>query len=309
MSKKLYLAFMWHMHQPYYKDDIDNKTFMPWVFLHAIKDYYDMAWYMEKFPKIKATFNLVPSLLYQLNQYVEHRANDILLEAIKRDSEPLENEVSILNKYLFLANEKNMIKPIPRYYELYQKFKKGDSINLFSFSELLDAKVLFLLSWCGNYLRINSKVVKSLLEKGRDFTLKDKNLLIKALFHFISTIVSYYKELEHNKKIAISTTPFYHPIIPLLLDFNSAKEAREDVNLPNIKSNLTPYGSLHTKFAIKYFVDTFGKKPKGFWPSEGSVSQKTAASFCANGIRWIATDEEILFKTLHSHNRENIYKN
>ncbi len=309
MSKKLYLTFLWHMHQPYYKDDIENRTMMPWVFLHAIKDYYEMVWYLSLFKKIKATFNLVPSLIYQLEEYSKNRANDKLLNTIKKDIHILNNEdKKLLNSYLFLSNEKNMIKPLERYYQLFLKYKKENSIYNFSYQELLDTEVLFLLSWCGNYLRENNRTIKLLLEKGENYTTIEKDILLKTLENFISKILDYYRKLEEEGRIEISTTPFYHPIIPLLIDFNSAKEARSDVKLPNLHYNLTQYASLHTKFAIKYFKEKFNKKPKGFWPAEGTVSPKTLTIFRANGIEWSATDEEILFKTLNNRNRANLYK-
>jgi len=308
MAKKLYLTFLWHMHQPYYKDNLENKTLMPWVFLHAIKDYYDMPWLVSKF-NIKVTFNLVPSLISGLESYAKNLDNDILLEVLKKDNIPEILDEKLLNRYLFLSNEKNMIKPLKRYHQLHQKFLLNNSIADWEFNEIIDSKVLFLLSWCGNYLRESSDIVKSLLNKEQYFTVMEKNLLIKELINFIPTILDFYKTLLANGQIALSTTPFYHPILPLLINFNSAIEAKNNVTLPNFILNQAPYSSLHTKFAIKYFQKIFGKKPKGFWPSEGGISQKTADLLCANGVQWCASDEDILFKTLNSKDRGALYKN
>jgi len=310
MDKRIKLAFLWHMHQPYYKDDKSHKTLMPWVFLHSIKDYYDIPWYATKYENIKATYNLVPSLILQIESYINNNANDQLLEAIKKDVHNIDQEdITILEDYLFLSNEKNMIKPLKRYYELYLKYKTHNNIELFDKQEILDAEVLFLLSWCGNYLRINNEIVKNLLSKGQYFSHGEKIQLLETLIEFLPSILKFYEELSNNGNITLCTTPYYHPITPLLLDINSAREARSDVHLPNVSSSFESLGIQNTTLAIEYFEKIFGKKPTGFWPAEGSVSLKTAELFKANNLNWFCTDEEILFKTIHDRNKQNIYKN
>lgn len=304
MGKKLKLAFLWHMHQPYYKDDKSSETLMPWVFLHSIKDYYDIPWYGKNFKKIKATYNLVPSLIEQINSYINNSANDKLLEILKKDVRFIDdNDLSTLNSYLFLSNEKNMILPLDRYYKLYLKYKSNNNIKDFTNDEVLDSEVLFLLSWCGVYLRTNNDIVKNLLQKGSYFTHNDKIELIDTLINFLPSILEYYKTLN------ISTTPYFHPITPLLLDINSAKEARFDSDIPHLKSSFKYFAEKNITDGINYFNKNFGRNPTGFWSSEGSVSQKTAELFSLNNLKWFATDEEILFKTLNNRDKKNIYKN
>ncbi len=310
MSKKLKIAFLWHMHQPYYKNDKVKQTLMPWVFLHSIKDYYDIPWYSLKFNNIKATYNLVPSLIYQLKTYIDNSANDKLLEIIKKPISILTNEdLDFLDTYLFLANTKNMIKPLTRYYNLYLKYKAHGSIKEFSETELLDTQILFLLSWCGNYLRQNNNIVKYLLHKGEYFTHEEKLQLLGTLIEFLPQILELYKEQRNDGKISLSTTPYYHPITPLLLDINSAKEARIDVVMPAVISNFSEFGQDNTIRAIEYFEEIFDFKPTGFWPAEGSVSLETAELFSQNNLKWFCTDEEILFKTINNRDKKNIYKN
>ncbi len=310
MNKTLKLAFLWHMHQPYYKDDKENETLMPWVFLHAIKDYYDIPWYGSKFSSIKATYNLVPSLISQIESYIHNTANDKLIETLKINIDNLsKNDIEFLQSYLFLANEKNMVKPLKRYYELYLRYNTHNTILDFSSNELLDLEVLFLLSWCGNYLRQNNKIVSTLLQKGQYFTQEDKQNLIEELILFLPTILDFYKKLDQEEKITLCTTPYYHPITPLLLDTQSALEAKPSVTLPNITTDFHTFGEKNTQYAIAYFEKLFGKKPSGFWPAEGSVSFKTAELFAQNHLQWFCTDEEILFKTLKNNTKLNIYKN
>ena len=309
MSKKLYISFLWHMHQPYYKDDSNNKVVMPWVFLHCLKDYYDMPYYLEQHGKIKATFNLVPSLLEQIIAYSTHEAEDKLLEVIKKETNLLsEYEITLLLEYLFLSNYDNMIKPLKRYHELYLRYQEAQGCEgLFTFDEILDLEVLFLLSWCGNYLRQNNAFVKALLMQESNYSQMQKTELLKELFAFIATIIPYYKTLENKHQIAISTTPFYHPILPLLLDKSSAKEAREDVVLPNSNASYKEFAHMQVQEAVTYYETLFGKKPTGFWPSEGSVSLETMKLLAKNGIQWACSDEEILYKTVSKPKNESLY--
>ncbi len=311
--KKLHLSFLWHMHQPYYKDDLSTLIKMPWVFLHAIKDYYDMAWYVERFNKIKGTFNLVPSLLVQLKEYEDFHVNDELLNAIRKDVDFLSIEEKIyLIEYLFFSNEENCINSFRRYKELFDKRKRykdfKDAANAFLNKEFLDLEVLFLLSWCGEYLKRNDPLVKFLIEKGENFTHEDKISLLKRLSNFIKEILPLYKRLKEEKKIEISTTPFYHPIEPLLFDPNNAVISNPSTPLPNNPISLKEDGILHIKKAIEYYEKEFGKKPIGFWPAEGSVSYEFLEELSKEGIIWACTDEEILYKTIKAFRKEDIYK-
>jgi len=299
------------MHQPYYGDDVAKKTKMPWVFLHAIKDYYDMPYILSQFEGIKGTFNLVPSLIVQINAYSQNTANDELLEIIKKDVELLlQKDIEKLEEYLFVSNEENLIRPLWRYNELHMKYLKAyKSLKDFTYEEIVDAEVLFLLSWCGNYLKSNNHLVMSLLHQGANFSHKQKSDLINELILFCGKIIDLYKDLAICGKIELSTTPFYHPIAPLLLDIKSAKEANPYTTLPDIDCEFIDYTTLQIEEAIEYFYEIFGFYPKGFWPAEGSVSVKALELFAQHKISWIATDEEILYKSLPNTDKNSLYDN
>jgi alpha-amylase/alpha-mannosidase (GH57 family) len=276
----VYLNFIWHMHQPYYRDNLCGKTKMPWVFLHAIKDYYDMPYMLSLNPSIKATFNLVPSLVEQINHYVAGSANDELLEILLRDAGMLnDDELDVLNSYIFLSNEKNMINPFWRYKELHLKFKSSQNgMKIFEKNEIEDAQVLFLLSWCGNYLRENNKTVKNLIFQEANYTHVQKLELIHELIEFLPNILKLYKQLFSQGQIEISVSPYYHPILPLLIDINSAKDADDNVNLPNIANDsFKEFSEGQITKAVDFFEQTFGRKPNGFWPSEGALSEEGSA--------------------------------
>jgi alpha-amylase/alpha-mannosidase (GH57 family) len=298
----LNVAFVWHMHQPFYKDLVTNEYILPWVRLHAIKDYYDMAAILDEFPKIKQTFNVVPSLLEQVEDYVSGNAVDKHLAlTIKPPFElSLDEKVFILQNF-FMANWDTMVNPFKRYHELL--LKRGRFVSLeqikevakrFTDQELLDLQVWFTLTWFGNIYRTRDAAIKGLLEKGRNFTSEDKAALLAKQKELISKVIPKYKELHDKGQIELSVTPYYHPILPLLVDTNSAKDALPQITLPQTRFRHPEDAKQQIDDAVKYFEKLFGMKPCGMWPSEGSVSEGIIPLVASAGIKWMATDEEIL---------------
>jgi len=297
------------MHQPYYKDDKNKVTHMPWVFLHGIKDYYDIPWYLSKHSQIKGTFNLVPSLIEQLTEYIEGSSNDLLLNILQKDISQLNNsELSFMEDYLFLSNLEYMIKPFKRYYELYLKFKaRNESFIEFTPNDIVDTQVLFLLSWCGNYLRENNPFIKELIAQQHSYSHEQKIKLLNSLLNFIKDIIPFYKKLLDKNQISISTTPFYHPILPLLINRDNAKKANGDIILPKTEAFYNEFALKQIQDAKTYYKKIFNTYPIGFWPSEGSVSYDTAQLLRDCEIKWIASDEEILFKTDKTLQKDQLY--
>lgn len=290
------------MHQPYYKDDILERYLMPWVFLHAIKDYYEIPWLCDKYG-FKSTINIVPSLMVQLDDYAQDLSCDDLLKTILKPVASLsDDEKSLIKKQCFYANKENMIAPLSRYYELFEA--KDET---FSDDDYLDLEVLFILSWCGNYLRQTNDVVARLIKKMRGFSHEDKLDLMENLRAFVSEIMSKYKELEQKGTIDIFTTPFYHPITPILLNHNAPKEANSQTPVAEME-DMPSYAEEHTKQAVKIYKEKFGKSPIGFWPSEGAVSEETLKLFSQNGIEIACTDEEILFGSKTNLRRQDLYR-
>ncbi|MDY6821017.1 MAG: glycoside hydrolase family 57 protein, partial [Deferribacterota bacterium] len=315
--KTLYLTFLWHMHQPYYKDDFTGYYELPWVFLHAIKDYYDMPRYFDNLSSSKAVFNLVPSLLMQIKEYVSPHCNDLLLNAIKKSVAKLnDQEKKQLIPQLFMANTENMIIPSLRYTELYKKYERispDKYSSAFNNQELIDLEIHFLLAWTGVFIREEEPTIKNLIDKDAYYSDEEKTTLLNILFKKIDSIIPLYERLEREGKIELSTTPFYHPIIPLLIDINSAKEVVPNVVLPRKNISLSLDAAWHIDAGIKYFKEIFNLEPKGMWPSEGSISTKAAELFSYFGINWIASDEDVLSNSMnlplnHSPNRSILYK-
>lgn len=301
------------MHQPYYKDDMQNEYKMPWVFLHAIKDYYELPYYLSKFDKVKATFNLVPSLIEQLEEYGKGFVNDIFLSCVQKDVSTLtQNERVFLAKTLFFANPKKMIHPLTRYRELYSKKNRYNEDAAFADElenkEILDLEVLFLLSWCSNALRESSHLVQALIKKERGYSESDKTTLFSELFSFVSTIIPFYKKLQKEGKIEVATTPFYHPILPLLIDKNEAKKADKYAVTPKVFADFKTDAARHVDMSISKYEDVFGVKPSTFWPAEGSISNAALELLSKSGVKYIGADEDVLFKSLDSRYRSEIYK-
>jgi alpha-amylase/alpha-mannosidase (GH57 family) len=316
--KKLRLCFLWHMHQPYYKDDLDGSYHMPWVYLHGLKDYYELPYYHKLYSRLKGTYNLVPSLLIQLKDYEKTDVADIYIQLMLKDASILTTEEKeILIPQLFMANYKNMVTPLRRYKELYDRKGDTDIFNTarlnYSDEEITDMTVLYLISWCGVYTRENLDIINRLISKGRHFSYEEKIELIEALAEFTSDIVPLYKELQAEGKIEVSATPFYHPILPILLEPKSAKEALPQITMASIGTDFSEDAKYHVRSAVEYYEEEFGQKPRGMWPAEGSISEKAAALFAENGVRWIASDEDVLAGSIgldlrDEDNRKTLYK-
>ncbi|MGD1075579.1 MAG: glycoside hydrolase [Thermodesulfovibrionales bacterium] len=265
-----------------------------------------MAAVLQDYPEIKQTFNLVPSLIEQILDYTDNKATDVFLEATrKRASELTEADKIFILENFFLANWDTMIKPFPRYYQLLVKrglrVSRSDldrTIKYFTKNEFLDLQVLFNLSWIDPMFRNRDPFLSHLITKGKDYTEDEKDLLIEKQAAILREIIPTYKALSAKGQIEISTTPFYHPILPLLWDTDIARMPIPDVRLPKRKFSHPEDARSQIRMALAYFEQVFGFRPSGMWPSEGSVSEDVVKAILAEGIQWIATDEDILSRSL-----------
>jgi alpha-amylase/alpha-mannosidase (GH57 family) len=304
MQNRLAVAFMWHQHQPYYKDG-SGVFQMPWVRFHSTKDYLDIPLYIADFPKIKQNINLVPSLLVQIQDYLENGARDVVwLISEKNAADLTQEEKKFMLNNFFLANYNNMIKPYPRYDEIYKKYENerrylGDDelILRFNEQEYRDLQVWYNLTWIGMKSRQRPKI-KELFEKGRDFREEDKIILFDEILDILASIIPMHKKLYDSGQIDLTTTPFYHPILPLVCDNYIAKESTPDIHLPTYRFKHPEDAEVQVKRAREYFKKIFRKEPAGMWPAEGSVSDEAIKIFSRNHVSYIATDEGILQHSL-----------
>jgi len=312
-TKKLSVAFLWHMHQPSYKDTVTGKYLMPWTRFHAVKDYFPMAALLEKFENVRATFNLVPSLLEQIYDYSHNDASDVFLDLTMKEAASLSeyDRLDILENF-FRVNFKRFIEPNDRYPELL--LKKGlQSVSdramkkiagTFSDQDFLDLQVLFNMAWFHSISIDEDKNLQYLVKKQSDFTEDDKAYVILKQKDVISSIIPLYKRLQDDGKIEISATPFYHPIVPLLCDTSVARTSMPGAPLPKKRFIHPEDAGWHIEEAVKYHTELFGIPPRGMWPSEGSVSDETLEIMASNAIKWIATDEDILFRSIAMADRK-----
>ena len=315
--ERVHLAFLWHMHQPFYKNLFTGEYLLPWVLLHGTKDYFDMAYILKEFPGLKQNFNLVPSLLKQLMDYEDLQAKDTYLEIFRTRPQDLsESQKIFLLMNFFNANWDNMIKPFPHYFELLRKRgfyypKEGiqEIKKYFTDGELRDVQVFFFLAWIDPIFFEQYDGLRYLKTKGKSFSEEDKLVIEEVQRSVLKGIIPLYKELAGSGTIELSTSPFYHPIIPLLIDSNSAREAMPDVVLPERPFRQRKDASHQVKTAIDLFFQLFGYTPRGMWPPEGSVSNDTLAVYAEHGVEWLVTDEDILFRSLGVQNTRDGYGN
>jgi alpha-amylase/alpha-mannosidase (GH57 family) len=299
------LAFLWHMHQPWYPDDVAGENLMPWVRLHGVKSYYGMALHLQEVPEMRCTVNFVPCLVEQIRRYTEHKGTDRFLEVSEIPAADLSEEQALflLNNFFF-ANPQHMILPYPRYRELYTRRDMGKlpaeaALRRFQEAELRDLQVWFNLTWIHPLVIEQDADLKELVRKGRYFSESDKQLVLTRHREILSRILPLYRQLAESGQIELTTTPYYHPILPLLLDKRLARETMPEVKLPRF---LTPYledAQWHVREAIQYHQAVFGSAPRGMWPAEGAVCQSMVPILAAHGIEWMATDEEVLRVSTH----------
>lgn len=295
------------MHQPSYKDTATGKYLMPWTRFHAVKDYFPMAALLEKFDNVRVTFNLVPSLLEQIRDYSHNDATDTFLDLTVKEAASLNeyDRMDILENF-FRVNFKRFIEPNDRYSELL--LKKGlQTVSdramkkiaaSFSDQDFLDLQVLFNMAWFHSISVEGDSNLQYLISKQSNFTEDDKAYVILKQKDIISSIIPLYKRLQDAGKIEISATPFYHPIVPLLCDTSVARVSMPGAPLPKKRFMHPEDAAWHIEEAMKYHAELFNMPPRGMWPSEGSVSDQTLEIMASKGVKWIATDEDILFRSI-----------
>ncbi|HPU24024.1 MAG TPA: glycoside hydrolase family 57 protein [Candidatus Kapabacteria bacterium] len=290
--KPLRVAFLWHQHQPYYR--WENEFILPWVRMHAVKDYYDLPCLLKSYPNLKQTFNFAPSLMLQIDEYLSGKVKDrvqILTE--KSPSALTENDKKEILKQFFVINYENLIKPHKRYLELYQKKQSGED---FSEEDFLDLQVWYNLAWVGEISKKDEKI-QSLIAKNRNFTEEDKRYVLEYHQKVMAKVSPLMKELMERGQVEISCSPEYHPILPLLIDARSALEAMPWLDLSELDFRYPEDAQAQIERGINIYKEKFGTMPAGVWPSEGSLSDATCDMLAEQNIRWAATDEQMLKET------------
>ena len=300
---KIRLVLLWHMHQPFYKDMVTGEYRLPWVRLHALKDYYGMVKLVEEFPEVHQNFNLVPSLINQIHDYASGDAHDPFLDLVSKPAiELTAAERRFALQYLFQANPVNMIGRYPRYRELLERYRgtsgrpEGPE-SYFVTRDYADLQVLSQLAWFDEYF-LGDPEVAALIRKGEDYGRDDQLAMLAKQREILAKVIPAYVEAEKKGSVELSTTPYYHPILPLICDTNAGAESTPGLPLPSRHFRRPDDANHQIQRAIESHQKTFGARPVGLWPSEGSVSEEVLALAHKQGIQWMATDEEVLGRTI-----------
>jgi len=314
MSDKLKVVLCWHMHQPQYSEPLSGLYQLPWTYLHAIKDYVDMAWHLENVPGAKAVVNFAPTLIEQLADYDTQlkerfkgtgRLKDPMLLALDSPIQPVHiEERKTLIMACLRANDEKLIAPFPHFAKLASMARElvedSDRLAYVNDQFMIDLLVWYHLAWMGESVRRTDIRIQAMMKKGHNFDFHDRRQLMTVMGELLDNLIPRYRRLAESGKVELSVTPYAHPIVPLLLDINSTLEAMPDAELPEITNY--PGGEershWHMDEGLRVFESYFGFKPKGCWPSEGAISTETLKLIGQHGFNWAATGENVLRNSL-----------
>jgi alpha-amylase/alpha-mannosidase (GH57 family) len=305
-GRRANVVFLLHMHQPQYVDPRTGRALLPWVRLHGARGYLDVARLLHEFGEVRLTVNFVPSLVQQLEEVVGG-ATDEWLRIAELDGWN-ESERAFAVERFFSLNWDRSVHTRPRYAELLRQRERGER---FSDGDVRDLTVLFNLGWLGFAAREGDPDLAALEAKGRGFTRADLALVVERQRRACARVLPLYRELSARGQVELSASPYFHPIVPLVVDTETARRALPTAALP------APFaypsdGDAQIARGAEAHARAFGARPRGMWPPEGSVSPEAVAAYARAGTGWLATDEGNLWRSLalsgEAHGRGDLYR-
>jgi len=295
------------MHQPYYKDDLENSFLLPWVRLRCAKDYYRMPALLDDYPTIKQTFNLVPALVAQVEDYVDGRFTDVYLDLARRPVTDLTSEErAFITRWMTESSQIRRVRQYPRYLDLVRKREEAwpraaaNMATLFSDTELRDLQLWFNLSWIDPGTIAQDPRIAELVKKGQDFNEDDKEPVLQLHIDQIRKVLPKYRELQQRGQAELVTSPYYHPILPLIANLDVARVARPDLAMPRRTFQHLDDAAEQLRRGIETHARVFGTRPQGMWPPEASISDDVARLAAEQGLEWMISDEGVLARSLGS---------
>ncbi len=298
------------MHQPFYKDLVSGEYRLPWVRLHALKDYYGMVKLLEEFPQVHQNFNIVPSLVAQIEDYNSGVFKDPFWDvAAKPAAELTLEERHFALTYFFQAHGERMIGRYPRYHQLWEQVRAAgpnpaQAAITFTERDYRDLQVLSQIAWFDEYY-LNDPAVRALIEKEQDYSEEDQRFVMSKQHEILKGVLPAYREAASRGSVELSASPYYHPILPLVCDTNAGRESVAELPLPSERFRRPEDAEEQISRALDLHERTFGVRPVGMWPSEGSVSDEAVGIAAQLGVRWMATDEGVLGRSIgHQMSRD-----
>src|SRR5256886_1054465 len=295
------------MHQPYYKDDLTSTYLLPWVRLRSAKDYYKMPALLDAYPKVRATFNLVPSLLAQIEDYGKEESVDLFLNLSKRAAEDLKGEErDFVLRWMRESPRALRVQQSSRYLELASRAPDAQ----FTTTDIRDLQVWFNLAWCDPVWVEQDPRLAELKRKDRDFTEDDKAILFEAQLERIRSVIPKYRELAERGQAELTFSPYYHPILPLICHVDSARSANPQIQLPERHFSHREDAERQIELGMGLFERMLGRRPKGMWPSEMAVGEAVIGLAEKAKVDWMISDEEVLARSLEGHfdRDDNLYQ-
>ena len=287
------------MHQPVY--EIEGTYLMPWARLHAVKDYLDMTLFLDRYPQLKLNFDIVPALLDTIIAY-SNGANDIHSELTVTDTSTMTNEEKsfIVNNF-FSSRYETMVFRSENYKRLYQQRFSRDICNHDDFTnqDLSDLMALFNLVWIDPIHFKRYPRLQELWDKQYNYTLEDRIEIINIQRDIIREIIPTYKKFISEGRMELTTSPYYHPILPILADIKTS--IKSVITTEGLPASLGMFEDAkeQVRSALDRIEEVFGVRPKGFWPPELCVGPKTLNILAKEGVKWTISDECVLASSIN----------
>ncbi len=299
MPYPLYIAILWHMHQPWYRSPVTGLYELPWTRLHGARNYLRMAETLADHPSVHVTFNFTPCLVEQIEEYAAGEAEDRLMRLALQDTYDQADKRYILNICANAQWQRSGQRDHP--YTLLLRRREAALANpdVLTTQDYRDLIAWFNLIWFDlNWLERDERL-QALTFKGRNFTPDDLATIHAVQREILARTLPRYRELQEQGQIEITTSPYYHPILPLLIDTECARRATPGLPLPALPLRAPEDAQAQLQRAYEQYKRVFGRAPQGLWPSEGAVSPEVAAQAWQVGFRWLASDEAILGRSLN----------
>ncbi len=292
------VAIIWHMHQPLYRQPGGDVAILPWVRLHAVKDYLHMAQVLARHPDVHVAFTLTPSLAEQLEDYARGALRDRLMILAGQEFFSPDDKHYMLNM-CFSINWDNIIRRYPPYEAILNRRHLAlMNVDYFSTQTYRDLLVWFNLAWTDPNLLESDAFLAGLVQKGKNFTIAEAQRLMQTHLEIMAQALPTWRRLAEAGQLEIITVPFYHPILPLLVDSDIARRPSPGLPVPDPPFRAPEDARDQLRWAVKKHGDVIGKAPAGLWPSEGAVAPEILPLIVEAGLQWLATDEAILGESL-----------